>query len=64
MILLKKIIGYCPHCRRYFKYPKKRRINTCYEDGEKNYTYECKDCYKRTLEYFDDMWSDYNSGRY
>lgn len=64
MKIIKMLFGYCSHCERYFKYPKRRRINTCYEDDENNYSHECKECYERTIEYYDNMWNDYNSGRY
>lgn len=59
-----KLFGYCPHCEKYFKYPQKRLVNSCYENEEDNYTKECKECYERTLEYFDAMWEDYYSGRH
>ncbi|MGL4572658.1 MAG: hypothetical protein ACRCVJ_16515 [Clostridium sp.] len=57
-------MGYCPHCGKYFRYPKRRMTNSNYEDKESNYTYECKECFDRTIEYFQNMWDDYNSGRY
>lgn len=60
----KKIVGYCPHCKRYFRYPKRRITNANYEDKKSNYTHECKECFDRTIEYFQSMWDDYNSDRY
>lgn len=63
MKLIKRILGHCPHCERYFKYPKKRMMNTCYEDYESNFVYECMECYERTLEYYQELWDDYNSSR-
>ena len=60
---IQKLLGYCPQCRKYFKYPKRRRTNASYENEEDNYTYECKKCWERTMEYFDNMWEDFYCGR-
>lgn len=64
MKLIKKFFGYCPHCNKYFKYPKRRMTNANYNNKEDNYTFECKECFNRTIEYFANMWDDYNQGRY
>lgn len=64
MKLMKKIFGHCSHCGRWFKYPKRRMTNANYNNKEDNYTLECKECFDRTIEYFNNMWDDYNQGRY
>lgn len=41
----KKIFGYCEYCRKYFKYPKRRELNTAYVNEEDNWMCSCKGCY-------------------
>lgn len=64
MKLLKKFFGFCDHCGEWFVYPKKRRMNTAYVDEESNYCYECKDCFAKTEEYWQERWDEYNAERY
>ena len=61
--VFKKLFGYCVCCDRYFKYPKRRRINTAYEDDSMNYTRQCKECYDATIAYYEEMWADYYASR-
>jgi hypothetical protein len=64
LTLLRKILGWCPMCQTYFTYPKKRRMNTAYIEEKSNYCCVCKDCYQEVEAYWDERWSEYNSGRY
>lgn len=50
-------------CQRYFVYPKKRRMNTQYENEESNYCEVCKECYEEIEEYWEERWAEYNAGR-
>ncbi len=50
MEFIKKLLGYCPKCRRWFKDPKcHRRI--FYEYGEDKYVTCCFECFKKIEEY-------------
>jgi len=61
--LLRKMLGYCGNCRRYFVYPKRRRMSTAYVDKESNYCEVCLDCYEDIEEYWKERWEEYWSGR-
>ena len=56
--VFKKLLGYCEHCNSYFKYPKRYRMNTNYEDEESNYTILCKDCEAECDTYWEEQWRD------
>lgn len=60
---IQKLLGYCPPCGRAFVYPKRRRLNTMYENEESNYITCCEDCYKEAYDYYEELWADYYSGR-
>ena len=59
-----KIFGRCDSCGRWFKYPKRRRTNTAYNNEESNYSIECLDCYNYHEECWEQMWKDYTENRY
>lgn len=59
---VRKILGYCPQCKRWFVYPKRRRMDTAYVDEESNYCYVCAACYVSIQEYWDEQWRNYYSG--
>lgn len=63
MNLIKKIFGYCYMCDRWFVYPKRRHMNTMYEDEESNYIKVCRDCFKEVQNYWQERWDEYNAGR-
>jgi len=59
-----KLLGFCPICTRYFKWPiKVHRRHTRYLEHHLNFICACKECMKKDDEYFDAMWEDYYSGR-
>lgn len=49
--------GYCPHCKRYLKFPKTFRTNTAYDDDAKNYDFACRECQKDINDYWNEMWA-------
>lgn len=53
------ILGKCPHCNAYLKYPKKYDRHTLYEESYKNVGYACKECQKQDHEIVDGLWKDY-----
>lgn len=51
--IIKKILGYCPCCGRWFQYStKRRRISIRYADKKARYYVCCKKC-------FDDLENEY-----
>lgn len=56
MKLIKKILGYCPYCQRYFVYPRTRRQITAYADDSKNFEHSCRRCFEDNKEYWLDIW--------
>ena len=46
----KKMFGYCEYCRKYFKYPKRRELNTTYVNEEDNWMCSCKGCYDEVVD--------------
>lgn len=71
MKILRKILGYCPgygfgdcqECRKWFKYPKRRRQNTMYENEESNYVTCCAERFEEIEEYWAERWAEYYSSR-
>ena len=69
MKIIKKILGYCPgyglgqcqQCRKWFKYPKRRRQNTAYVDDEKNYVICCDKGFEEIEAYWAERWAEYYS---
>ena len=57
--LLRVILGYCPQCRRYFRYPKRRHMNTQYPNEEANYCTVCAECFEEIQDYWREAWRDY-----
>lgn len=53
------LTGRCPHCGRYFSFPKITEQNTRYHDEYSNYFCGCKDCEEENDMYWEDMWRDY-----
>ena len=71
MELLKRIFGYCPgygfgrcqSCRKWFKYPKRRRQSTEYEDRYSNYVICCPECFEEIEAIWAELWAEYDAGR-
>lgn len=61
--IFNKLFGYCHCCKRYFKYPIRRELNTAYEEDEMNWIYTCKECYKEAITHYEEMWLDYYMSR-
>ena len=62
MGVIKRLLGYCPCCERYFRWPvTTKRRNTQYVEESANYLTACKECHKLDDEYFDDLWNQYYS---
>ena len=60
MSIFKRILGYCPCCRRWFQYNvKKRRQNTQYVEDSKNYITCCKKCFNEMEMYWDNIWNEF-----
>ena len=55
----KKIFGYCEYCHKYFKYPKRRELNTAYVNEEDNWMCSCKGCYDEVVDYYKELWENY-----
>lgn len=64
MRFIKKIFGYCYGCGRWFKYPKRRRMNTMFEKEESNYEYTCLECHEEHEEYWQERWDEINCQRW
>jgi hypothetical protein len=58
------IFGYCQYCNHYFKYPKRRRMNTAYVDEESNYIISCLDCFDKIEDYWTERWEELNRDLY
>ena len=59
---IKPILGFCPLCRKWFKYPRRRRRqNTAYVVEEENYITCCKGCFEMVQEHWNALWSEYYS---
>lgn len=57
-----KILGWCPRCERYFRWPVKvHRRHTRYVQHDLNFLCACKECIELDDEYFDALWNDYYS---
>lgn len=63
MNIIHKIFGYCGVCQRWLVYPKRRRMNTRYENEESNYCMVCKDCYREIELKCQERWDEYYAGR-
>ena len=59
----RKLLGYCDYCKRYFIYPKRRHMNTMYENEEYNYCNCCESCFDQIEEYWAECWKEYNNSR-
>ena len=57
------LLGYCEMCQRFFVYPKRRRMNTAYQDEESNYVYVCENCFKSNEQYWEERSQEYWSER-
>lgn len=60
----KRLIGYCPCCNRYFRWPitTERRL-TQYCEESNNYMTACKECHIEDYDYYSELWREYNAGR-
>lgn len=54
----------CPFCFRLQSSHgiENRRLNTQYEDEKRNWFISCYSCYRETMAYYEEMWSDYYAG--
>lgn len=60
----KWLLGYCPCCDRYFRWPvMTARRHTQYCDESNNYMTSCRECHEEDNAYFDELWREYNAGR-
>lgn len=50
--------SYCPKCKKYFKWPKVRRMSSNYLDDEQNYIYVCAKCFYQIEEYWEECWRE------
>lgn len=51
----------CPHCGRWFSFPKIEPQRTLYQDKYDNYFCGCKECQEENVTMWDSMWEDYYS---
>jgi hypothetical protein len=56
MKLIEWLFGYCGMCRKWFIYPKRRRMNTQYLCEESNYCKVCSFCFEEVEEYWQERW--------
>ena len=62
--LWKVLLGYCPCCGRYFRWPvTTTRRHTQYCEESNNYMTSCRECHEEDNAYFDELWREYNAGR-
>ena len=60
----KWLLGYCPCCRRYFKWPvTTTHRHTQYCEEANNYMTSCRECHEEDNAYYDELWKDYYAGR-
>jgi hypothetical protein len=59
ILSIKYILGYCNCCNKYFKYSKRRRLNTQYEEEDRNYLTSCDSCYRKTINYYNELWDTF-----
>ena len=52
-------LGYCEMCGRWFVYPKTRRMNTAYVEGELNFCRVCEPCFIDIEQHWAEMWEEY-----
>ena len=60
----KWLLGYCPCCDRYLRWPvtTTRRL-TQYCEELNNYMTSCKECHYEDDIYYEELWKEYNAGR-
>lgn len=62
--LLKVLLGYCPCCGRYFRWPiTVARRHTQYCEESNNYMTACVECHEEDNAYYDELWRDYYASR-
>jgi hypothetical protein len=60
----KQLLGYCPCCGRYFRWPvTTERRCTEYSEPKNNYLTACKECHREDDDYYNDLWKEYYAGR-
>jgi cytochrome c553 len=60
--IFKKLLGYCPCCNRYLRYPvTTERRNTAYVEEASNWLTACNNCHDEDEAYFADLWDQYYS---
>lgn len=58
--IFEKLLGYCPCCERYFRWPvKTRRRATQYVNEADNWLTACNSCQEEDDVYFNDLWEQY-----
>ena len=63
--LWKRLLGYCPCCERYFRYPvKTERRNTAYVKESNNWLTACRECQEEDYAYYAELWADYYNSIY
>ena len=63
--LWKRLLGYCPCCERYFRYPvTTERRNTAYCEESNNWLTACGECQEEDYAYYAELWADYYSSIY
>lgn len=61
----KKLLGFCPCCGRYFRYPvTTARRNTAYVEEPNNWLTACNECHEEDYCYYEELWADYYSSIY
>lgn len=59
---IKGLLGYCPCCGRYFRYPvTTERRNSQYVNEAVNWLTACDECHFEDNLYFEDLWNTYYS---
>lgn len=57
--LIKKILGFCPQCGRYFRKVRTTRQNTAYVDDSLNFFTGCIECEEVNDELWAEKWAEY-----
>lgn len=53
----------CPCCGAWQYGVLKRRLNTAYCNEDSNWQVSCERCYEKSIDYYNEMWAEYNAGR-
>ena len=55
---IKQLLGFCPYCHRWLRFPKRFRMVTKFVYEESNYDFACKSCRKGVNDEWRDQWRD------